>query len=323
MFTVRLDLRNPPFTGLEMADLYEEAIAMAAYAEEHGASAIILSEHHAADDGHLASPLTLAAAISARTTSVPIVVAALLVPLHDPVRLAEDMISVDLISKGRVSYVAGLGYRREEFEMFDREFSRRGKRMEECLGALLDAFREERFEFEGRPVYMTPRPFTPGGPVILYGGGSEVAARRAARFELPFFPQSSEPALIEAYERECRELGHEPAEVVQPTPGAPMTVIVTDDVDATWAEVGPNLLHEATTHAEWMGDDHSAASSFAESVDALRAEGGTFRVVDVEGAVDLVREFGSLNLHPMCGGLSPEVGWRSLRLAAEEAMPRV
>ena len=58
--------------------------------------------------------------IAARTSTVPIMVAALLVPLHDPVRLAEDMAVLDVISRGRVGYVAGLGYRPEEYSMFGR-----------------------------------------------------------------------------------------------------------------------------------------------------------------------------------------------------------
>jgi len=68
----------------------------------------------------------LAAAVAARTTTVPIMVAALLVPLHDPVHLAEDMAVLDVISHGRVMYVAGLGYRPEEYAMFGRALDQRG-----------------------------------------------------------------------------------------------------------------------------------------------------------------------------------------------------
>ena len=96
-------------------------------------SPIAVSEHHASPDGYLPSPLILATAIAARTSTIPITVAALLVPLHDPVRLAEDMAVLDILSRGRVMHIAGLGYRPEEYAMFGRSLAERGRRMEECL----------------------------------------------------------------------------------------------------------------------------------------------------------------------------------------------
>ena len=73
---------------------------MSVWGEQHGALSIVLSEHHASPDGYLPSPLILATALAARTSTIPIMVAALLVPLHDPVRLAEDMAVLDIISNG-------------------------------------------------------------------------------------------------------------------------------------------------------------------------------------------------------------------------------
>ena len=110
MYTMRFDLRVPGMTPAQIASQYETAIEMAEWAEGKGCAAVMVSEHHASPDGYLPSPLVLAGAIAARTTTVPIMVAALLVPLHDPVRLAEDMAVLDVVSRGRVAYVAGLGY---------------------------------------------------------------------------------------------------------------------------------------------------------------------------------------------------------------------
>src|SRR4051812_20174952 len=106
---MRFDMRAPE-GGAATDELYAAALDMAAWGEEHGAVAAVLSEHHASDDGYLPSPIVLAAAIAARTTTLPISVAALLVPLHDPVRLAEDMAVVDVMTRGRGADVAGLGY---------------------------------------------------------------------------------------------------------------------------------------------------------------------------------------------------------------------
>src|SRR5690242_2274444 len=144
---MRFDMRAPADGPAAIGGLYDAALEMAAWADQHGAASIVVSEHHASPDGYLPAPLVLASAIAARTTTVPIMVAALLVPLHDPVRLAEDMAVLDVLSKGRVSYIAGLGYRPEEYAMFGQSLSERGRRMEECLTVLQQAWTGEEFVY--------------------------------------------------------------------------------------------------------------------------------------------------------------------------------
>lgn len=73
MLTLRFDMRAPAF-GASTTDLYAAALDMSAWAENHGVGAVILSEHHGTDDGHLPTPLLLAAAIAARTERTGIVV---------------------------------------------------------------------------------------------------------------------------------------------------------------------------------------------------------------------------------------------------------
>ena len=84
----------------------------------------LLCEHHMADDGYLPSPMTLAERDGGANASMPIVIAVVLLPLYDPVRLAEEMVVLDLISKGRVSYVAAIGYRPVEYEMYGVDYHR-------------------------------------------------------------------------------------------------------------------------------------------------------------------------------------------------------
>src|SRR5690349_18375772 len=104
MYMLRFDMRAPEI-GASTADLYSAATDMCEWAENHGALAAVLCEHHGSHDGYLPSPLILASAIAARTKRLPITIAALLLPFYDTVRLAEDMAVLDLISKGRVSYI--------------------------------------------------------------------------------------------------------------------------------------------------------------------------------------------------------------------------
>jgi alkanesulfonate monooxygenase SsuD/methylene tetrahydromethanopterin reductase-like flavin-dependent oxidoreductase (luciferase family) len=321
MFMMRFDMRAPDDGPAEIGDLYRAAIEMSAWGEQHGALAAVLCEHHASPDGYLPSPLVLASAIAARTTTLPITVAALLVPLHDPVRLAEDMAVLDVISAGRVSYVAGLGYRPEEYNMFGRTLSERGARMEECLEVLREAWTGEEFRYDGRTVRVTPKPVTPGGPMMMYGGGSKAAARRAARFGMGFLAQTWADGLEATYREECARLGTEPGMCMIPGPDAVTTIFVADDVDRAWENIGPYMLHDARMYASWLGDSAAASKSTATSIDALRAEAGAYQVFTPDEAVEYIRKNGVLTLQPLCGGCPPDLAWESLQVVADKVLP--
>jgi alkanesulfonate monooxygenase SsuD/methylene tetrahydromethanopterin reductase-like flavin-dependent oxidoreductase (luciferase family) len=322
MFMLRFDMRAPRDGPADIRDLYTAAIEMSVWAEAHGAVSVVVSEHHASSDGYLPAPLILASAIAARTTTVPIMVAALLVPLHDPVRLAEDMAVLDVISRGRVAHIAGLGYRPEEYAMFGQSLSDRGRRMDECLTVLRRAWSGEKFTYEGRTVYVTPPPVTPGGPMLMYGGGSKAAALRAARFGLGFFAQTWADGLEETYRAECEKLGKEPGMCFIPPPDTVTSMFVAEDVDRAWRELGPFMLHDARMYASWLQDAAAASKSTAATIDELRAEGGAYRVVTPDEAVEYVRAHGVLPLHPLCGGCPPELAWESLHLVADRVLPR-
>ncbi|GGR44857.1 hypothetical protein GCM10010282_42100 [Streptomyces roseolus] len=105
------------------------------------------------------------------------------------------------------------------------------------------------------------------------------------------------------------------------TPG-PVTPLlnVAEDPDRTWAEYGERFLHEARSYASWQSKDiRSAVRSTATSAAELRAE-GAYRVVTPGECAGLGLE--SLVLHPPCGGMPVEEGWRSLRLFCDGVPPR-
>jgi alkanesulfonate monooxygenase SsuD/methylene tetrahydromethanopterin reductase-like flavin-dependent oxidoreductase (luciferase family) len=314
-------MRAPSGGPAAIGDLYAAAIEMSVWGEQHGAAAIVLSEHHASPDGYLPSPLVLAAAVAARTTTAPITIAALLVPLHDPVELAEDMAVLDIISRGRVAHIVGLGYRPEEYAMFGRPLEGRGRRMEECLTALRRAWTGEEFEYEGRTVRVTPQPVTPGGPLLMYGGDSVAAARRAARFGLGFVAQVWADGLEDAYRNECARLDHDAGMCFIPAPGSATTIFVAEDVERAWRDIGPFMLHDARMYASWLTDIDAASKSVAPTVDALRAEAGAYRVLTPDEAVAYIRTHGALPMQPLCGGCPPEIAWESLHLIADQVLP--
>jgi alkanesulfonate monooxygenase SsuD/methylene tetrahydromethanopterin reductase-like flavin-dependent oxidoreductase (luciferase family) len=99
VFTLRFDMRAPAI-GAPAPDLYAAAIQMCAWAEHRGCIGVVLCEHHGSEDGYVPSPLILASAIAAATERVALSLVVIL-PFYDPVRLAEEMAVLDIISRGR------------------------------------------------------------------------------------------------------------------------------------------------------------------------------------------------------------------------------
>jgi alkanesulfonate monooxygenase SsuD/methylene tetrahydromethanopterin reductase-like flavin-dependent oxidoreductase (luciferase family) len=323
MFTLRFDMRAPA-TGAPTTELYGAALEIGAWAETRGCISAVLCEHHMASDGYLPSPMLLASAMAARTTTLPITVAVVLLPLYDPVRLAEEMVVLDIISRGRMMFVAAIGYRPIEYEMYGIDYHNRGKIAEEKLGVLLQAKTGEPFEYEGRSIHVTPAPLTPGGPYLAWGGGSNAAARRAGRHGVGFFAQKGDPALGVAYEEASRAAGHEPGMCILSPADAPTTVFVAEDVDQAWEELGPFLMHDVLSYAEWNeGNTDTSSLSFVTTAEELRAENRSHRIFSVDEAIEFVRAGAPLALHPLIGGLPPEIAWRYLTTVSDKVMPAV
>lgn len=315
MFTLRFDMRAPA-SGAPATELYGAAVDMCAWAETRGALMAVLSEHHGTDDGHLPVPHILAAAIAARTKHLAILLAAVPITFWDPVRLAEEISVLDIISRGRVSYAFGIGHRTEEYEHFGVDFEGRGKRADESLELLRRLLTSDAVDHDGRRLHVTPNPATAGGPYMLIAGGSRAAARRAAKHGLGFISQTESPALKDFYEAECRANGHEPGVIQFPAPDTPTTVFVADDVDAAWDELGPHLLHDAKTAASYRhGDDTVASISRAETVAALRETSGPYRIFTISEAAAYIRRGKPLPLLPLCGGVPPDIAWPYLERA--------
>ena len=319
MIGIRYDLRVPPFASTTHAELYRACLEQCAWADERGVDLVVLSEHHGVADGYLPAPLTLAAAIAGCTTRMRLTVAALLVPLHDPVRLAEQLAVLDLISGSRVGVVVGLGYRQEEFDMAGIDRKQRGKLLEECVDVMRKAWTGEPFEWRGRSVRVTPKPASP--PMILVGGSTAIAARRAARLRAGFFPAIGDPTLAEIYDRECAKVGFDGGFVALPS--GPGFVHVSADPERDWERIAPHALYDAQTYASWQTpDQRSQVHVQGQTADDVKRS-GVYSVLTPDQCVDLAKETGRLILHPLMGGMSPQLGWESLRLFESEVLPRL
>ncbi len=143
-------------------------------ADELGFDSIWLAEHHFSKYGILGSPVNFGMAVAERTRNITIGTAVLVLPLHDPLRLAEDIAALDVLSGGRVTIGVGRGYQPSEFAGFGIPLEESKQRYEESLAVIRLALSEENFSYHGEIFHYDnittyPRPHTPGGPPILQG----------------------------------------------------------------------------------------------------------------------------------------------------------
>jgi alkanesulfonate monooxygenase SsuD/methylene tetrahydromethanopterin reductase-like flavin-dependent oxidoreductase (luciferase family) len=324
MSAARFNCIQPGLEPSEMGKRYQAFVEMVGYAEDNGFSMITLEEHHGADNGWSPSPLVMAGLIFGKTKQIGVSISALLLPLHDPLRVAEDIAVLDNASGGRLTTILGLGYRPSEYAAHRKDWAGRGKLMDECVDTLLKAWTGEPFEYHGTTVRVTPRPFTQPHPVVLLGGTSRIAARRAARFGLPMFAAANMPELEAYYYEQCAEQGTQGFFMM---PGEETVMLhVAEDPDKAWAELGQHFFEEAGTYASWQTPDiSSAVKSAASNPEELRAE-GIYQVLSPDQVVDRVKAQGEMafvNLHPLVGGMPIEEGWKSLQLYVDQVLPRV
>lgn len=180
-----LSAQRPPESDRDYEQVYDETIRLGRLAEEYGFDVLWTSEHHFFDDGYSPSVFPLSAALARATSTIEIGTGIALAPLYDPVRLAEDAATVDLISGGRFRLGLANGYMDREFDVFGVDKSTRGTRVVETIELCRRAWQEGSFSFDGdlfqyEDLRVEPTPAS-GGPDIYLGGTSEHAVERAVR----------------------------------------------------------------------------------------------------------------------------------------------
>ena len=191
--TLQRSRNFPRSLALDYARIVDDALQL----EAMGFDAFSASEHHFTYDGFCPSPLVALAPLALGTQRIKLVTGALLLPLHDPLRVAEDAATLDAMSGGRLILGLGMGYRPIEFDGLGSDKRTRGARLVEMMQLLAVALGQERFSFDGQfyryaDAAITPRPVQrPHPPLWLCGGTTAKAARRAGRAGLPYWLANS------------------------------------------------------------------------------------------------------------------------------------
>ena len=232
-----------PFSDPDMAILLAQTAEEAGFESLSGCEHIFVpkeysSEYPFSHDGKLPDtdfnsadtimpdPLVWMAFVGAVTKRINFTTGIVILPLRNPMLIAKELVTLDQLTKGRVSIGIGVGWLKEEFDGMGVPWERRGKRCEEYIEAMRVLWREEVASYHGEFVnfdnaVMVPKPCTPAGVPIVIGGHGEVAAKRAGRMGDGFFPAifpNSElwnrlPGLIQTMRNSAVEAGRNPDEI--------------------------------------------------------------------------------------------------------------
>jgi alkanesulfonate monooxygenase SsuD/methylene tetrahydromethanopterin reductase-like flavin-dependent oxidoreductase (luciferase family) len=255
-FGLVYDFRNPAAWRKPWPEVYEGLLGQIEFAEALGYHSVWLTEHHFVTDGYTPSPVPLMAAIAARTTRLEIATDILILPLYHPVKLAEDIATVDILSNGRVMLGVGAGYRDEEFAAFGTSRAERPSRMEEGIAILRGCWADGPFSFAGRHyrldgVDVIPKPVQQPHPPLWMAATAEPTARRAARLGLHLLPQADRVGGFDAWVDELQRLGRDPRDY---RVGLIKSWFVSDRGrdDSTWQVVRERERYRAATYAPWL-----------------------------------------------------------------------
>jgi probable F420-dependent oxidoreductase len=287
------DFRNPPAWKRPYDQLYNEIIDQIVWGEENGFDDIWLSEHHFIEDGYSPSLLPIAAAIASRTKKIHIGTSVVLLPFHNPVRMAEDAATVDVISGGRFELGVGVGYKVEEFESFAISSKERGARTNEGLEIIRRLWEGETLTFEGKyytvtKAKLTPEPIQQPRPPIWVGGFTPPALRRAAKYGDGYIGVGPLKEAYERYVAALEKVGKSTTDIR--LAGGYFWLIPSEDPDKTWNEAAEHVRYQVNAYAEWSEKAGMPLFPKVPDTDALR-ESGLFQVVDVDTCIQMIRNY--------------------------------
>lgn len=333
--------QKPP--GRSDSDVFAAELDQIEAAEELGFDGVWLAEHHFQWYGIGTDLMQIGAWVAARTERVRIGTAIVTLPFHDPLRLAEQAATLDIMSGGRLDFGVGRGYQATEFAGFGVPMDESRERFNECVEILLRAWTEESFSYDGqfrqvRDVSVLPKPVQePHPPIYVASWMTPETIRYAAERGFPIIS----PAGLAADQIKTNyQLYRESLELAGRTGDADLPALVhvyVDDSDDRAKEIGAD-------HARRYGASLTTLGSPSAKGGELPSGYGTYDSFEkgarretrqelmlfgspdtVARRVEWLRDELGVN-YVLCwmnmGGLEPERVQHSMGLFAREVMPR-
>jgi len=338
--------------GLSHEDVIHRELEQMEWTEELGFDQIWLTEHHFIDYGLSVDPAALASAAASRTRRVRIGLAAAILPFHHPLRLAEQLALVDVISKGRLDIGVGRGNRPAEFKGYHVPQQENRERFDEAVDIMLRAWTEDRFSYTGRfftieDARVIPKPVQRPHPMIYQVCGSDNGIESTASRGWPMLnsvltgPVGQILKRRDSYVLALRKHGRTETEIsslmkhwgvsrqiyVAPTDAQALAEAKDAEMwyqDSLRRFQVPERIED--THPSLHAGFRAAAERFAKVTwEGLVAETLAFGSPDtVARHIETMREMGVGQL--LCwmnfGGLPQDKIRRSMELFAREVMPR-
>ncbi len=333
--------------GMSEATAFDESMAQMTAAEDAGFDAVWLAElHFQKERSVLSSPLVVAAAIAARTRRLKIGIAVQVLPLSNPLRIAEDVATVDHLSKGRLEFGVGRSGLPGHYAGFNIPYSESRDRFFETLDVLKKAWTEERFShkgryFEFRDVCILPKPYQKPYPPLRVAATTEETYAMVGRMGLPLFVAVRTSSIAElkrfiaGYHEGWAAAGH-PGQgtiaLIVPVYVAPTTRQAREEPEESTmlffrAVVRALLQADGAGQTSAAGEERAArlaALTYDDVLDGQVVYGTAEEVTERLIALREALGFSSLSAWMNSGGQIPhERVLRSMRLFADRVMPRL
>jgi len=338
-FGLLWSFRNPSFNRVPWQDLYRSHLDLIVDSEAMGYDNAWLTEHHFVDDGYSPSLLPIAAGIATRTSRIRIGTFLVLLPLHNPVRIAEDTATVDLLSNGRFDLGVGLGYRRKEFADQGISHTERGARLREGIEIIQRLLSDEEVTIDGKFTHLNEIRIVPPAlqkphPPIWLGAIANKAIERAAKMGL-HFQVVGPPSQVEYYDGCLEAAGRNPQEY---NTAQLRWIHVAKSREQAWETAAKSLHYTASCYAKWFAEANdkpgdAEVPARLPSVDEIIAKQeldmfGELAIVGTpEDAKEMLADYLSRGrvTHLVCGmafaGLSPHHVRSSMEIFAKDVIP--
>ena len=340
-----LFLEFPRREGGTENEAFANAFELIDMAEQLGVDSVWLAEYHFLPARVTSAPITISSAIAARTQRIRIGLAVALLPLGQPVRIAEEIATVDQISKGRVEFGVGKGTFPNVHEGYGVPFEESGGRFEEALEVILKAWTSETFSFHGeyysyQDINVIPKPFQTPHPPVHVGITSAESFPRIGRMGYPILINPSRVFSLSGlapHIREYRQAWHEAGHGAQPRVGLRIPVYLAETAAQAYSEPKESALYSM----ERLGNRVAEYAAYGETTRGWQTEADRLREMDYDdwlrdkvaygtadavvdrlgqlrdelGLDQIMFEVNSRNLIPQ------ELQMNSLRLFAEQVAP--